>query len=78
MNVVRLGELRPAEHLQPEKEGFLIKVFFACSRSDTRLFQLTSPTTPISQTIRISNITSKELEFWFCYPQQDSRKYSLT
>ena len=64
--VVRLGELRPAEHLHPEKEGFLIKVFFACSRSDTRLFQLTAPTTPIAQTLRISNIAGKELEFWLC------------
>ncbi len=64
--LVRIADLRPAEHLHPEKEGFLIKVFFASSRQDTRLFQLNAPTTPIGQTLRISNIAGKELEFWLC------------
>lgn len=63
---VRLADIRCSEHLAPEPDGFLIKVFLACSRTDTRPFRLTAETARIDQTLRVVNIGGRELEFWLC------------
>lgn len=63
---MRLGDIRSSEHLVPEPDGFIIKAFFACSRTDTRPFKIASETTHINQTLRVVNIGGQELEFWLC------------
>lgn len=63
---VRLADIRCSEHLAPEPDGFLIKAFLACSRTDTRPFRIAAETTRIDQTLRVVNIGGRELEFWLC------------
>jgi hypothetical protein len=59
--VIRLGEIQASEHLHSFSDGYIIKVFFACSRTDTKIFKLFGETTLINQTLKILNISGKEL-----------------
>jgi hypothetical protein len=63
---VRLGDIRASEHLVPEPDNFIIKVFFACSRTDTRPFKIANEVTPINQALKVVNIGGTALEFWLC------------
>ena len=63
---VRLADIRCSEHLAPEPDGFIIKAFLACSRTDTRPFRLSAEFARIDQTLRVANIGGRELEFWLC------------
>jgi hypothetical protein len=61
-----VGDLQAQECLYSDPDGFIIKIFLASSRVTTKAFRLTGDLTPIGQTLKITNIFPKELEFWLC------------
>ena len=65
MNIV-VGELRAEESLADVADGYILKIFLACSKVSTKVFRLSGVYTSIGQTLRVSNIAGKELEFWLC------------
>ena len=63
---INIRSLTVTENLYPDPAGFLLKVFLACSRADTKVFKVNGEQIKLNQSLNIKNLVAKELEFWLC------------
>lgn len=58
---LQLSTLKVAENLAYDPQGFIIRAYMSCSRADTTTFKIHSATTNINETLKIKNISPKEI-----------------
>lgn len=61
-----MEDLKVTENLNPDPQGYILKIFMASSQVNSKVFKIHSENTRLYQRLKIKNIFAKELEFWLC------------